>query len=94
MVIEKMYSSVKPDKILYVSHSDGSAEARLRKNIHQEETDDGQIWVADEIFISRTMLTAEEIDSQFDEYFFVVPETTIGDLVEAIDILTNIILEV
>ena len=81
-----------PERIEYMQHRDGSAEARLRKNIHEETTEDGTIWVANEVYIPRTFLSQAELDANFDSYFLVEPETTIADLTEAIDILTSIVL--
>lgn len=86
--MQKTYYSTEPEKILYLPQSDGTAEVYLRKNI--EQTEDG--WVADEVQI-RTRLTELEILTQFDSYFVEEIETTIEDLVEAIDILTGIVLE-
>lgn len=86
--MQKTYFSTEPEKILYLPQSDGTAEAYLRKNTRQ--TEEG--WEADEVQI-RTRLTEEEILAQFDSYFVERIETTIGDLVEAIDILTGIVLE-
>lgn len=86
--MQKTYYSTEPEKILYLPQSDGTAEVYLRKNI--EQTEDG--WVADEAQI-RTRLTELEILTQFDSYFAEEIETTIEDLVEAIDILTGIVLE-
>lgn len=92
MMMEKVQFSELPEKIFYLKHSDGSAEARLRRNIQEVETDDGVMWTATEVFIPHTMLTVEELDGQFDTYFYEEPETTIADLTEAIDILTEIVL--
>jgi hypothetical protein len=86
--MQKTYFSTEPEKILYQPQSDGTAEVYLRKNI--EQTEEG--WVADEVQI-RTRLTEREILAQLDSYFVEEIETTIGDLVEAIDILTGIVLE-
>ena len=86
--MQKTFFSKEPEKILCLSQSDGTAEVYLRKNIKQ--TEDG--WEADEVQI-RTRLTEQEILTQFDSYFVEEIETTIGDLVEAIDILTEIVLE-
>ena len=86
--MQKTYFSTKPEKILYLPQSDGTAEVYLRKNI--EQTEDG--WEADEAQIC-TRLTEQEVLAQFESYFVEQIETTIGDLVEAIDILTGIVLE-
>lgn len=90
--MQKTYFSEEPQRILYLPQSDGKAEVCLRKNIEHIDGDDGEQWVADEVQF-KTMLSQEEVLSQFDEYFVEEIETTISDLVEAIDILTGIILE-
>lgn len=91
--MEKGIYAEQPERIFYLRHRDGSAEARLRRNIKQEETENGTIWTATEVFIPRTMLTAEELDANFDNYFVAEePETAIEDLTQAIDILTSIVL--
>lgn len=86
--MQKTYFSAEPEKILYLPQSDGTAEVYLRKNILQ--TEEG--WEADEVRLC-TRLTEQEILTQFDSYFVEQIETTIEDLVEAIDILTEIVLE-
>ena len=40
----------------------------------------------------RTRLTEEEVIAQAENYFIEEPETTIEDLVEALDILTGIVI--
>ena len=71
--------------------ADGSAEVWLRRNIRQEEAEEGPVWTADEVSF-RTRLTQEEIIAQADSYFIEEPETTIDDLIEALDILTGIVI--
>ena len=91
--MEKAFFSTEPDQIQYMPQPDGSAEVWLRANIEQIEMEDGTAWKADEVHFN-TYLTQEEILAQADTYFTEPePETTIADLVEAIDILTGIILE-
>ena len=86
--MERTMYSEQPERISYLLHEDGSAEVRLRKHI----VEDGDQWTALEVFIPRTFLSVEEIETQFDSYFIEEPEVTIADLTEAIDILTNIVL--
>lgn len=86
------YFVTEPDAVSYLSRPDGKAEVYLRRNITPYETEEGSGWKADEVFFE-TMLSEEEVAAQFDSYFIDEPETTIGDLVDAIDILTQIILE-
>ena len=50
------------------------------------------MWEADEVQI-HTRLSEEEVLAQADMYFEEEIETTIEDLVEALDILTGIVLE-
>ena len=71
-----------------LSKDDGTAEVYLRRNI--EQTEEG--WQADEVFVE-TRLSQAEVEAQFDSYFMEEPEPTIGDLIEAVDILTQIVLE-
>lgn len=86
--MQKTYYSGEPTQIVYFPQDNGVAEVYLRKNI--EKTEDG--WCADEVQIY-TRLSEEEVLNQFDNYFVEKIETTIDDLVEAIDILTGIVLE-
>lgn len=89
--MEKAYFTAEPDRIIYLPQSDGSAEVRLRRNITSEETEEGQVWTADEVFF-RTRLPQEEVEAQFDSYFIEEPETTMDDLVEALNILTDLMI--
>lgn len=90
--MEKTYFTNEPERILYLKQNEGPAEVWLRQNIEEIETEEGIQWTAEEVMI-HTNLTQEEIESQFDSYFFEEPETTVDDLVEAIDLLTTIVLE-
>lgn len=91
--MEKVMYSELPERITYMRHHDGSAEAKLRKNIEEIITEDGTMWTANEVYIPHTMLAQEEIEAQFDSYFKIEePEATIEDLTEALDILTSIVL--
>jgi hypothetical protein len=92
--MEKGIYSELPERIDYLQHRDGSAEARLRRNIKEGQDDEGNIiWTATEVYIPHTMLSEEEIDARFNDYFVAEePEATIADLTEAIDILTSIVL--
>ena len=78
-----------PKEIDYRKQADGFAEVWLYTNIREVEEDG---FVADGVFF-KTKLSEEEVLAQKGIYFAEEePETTIDDLVEAIDILTNIIL--
>ena len=91
--MHEAYFTTEPAAISYLSRPDGVAEVYLRRNIESFETAEGDTaWKADEVFFE-TMLSEEEVADQFDNYFIEEPETTIDDLVDAIDILTQIILE-
>ena len=91
--MHEAYFTTEPAAVSYLSRPDGKAEVYLRRNITEYETEEGGTgWKADEVFFE-TMLSEEEVSEQFDSYFIEEPETTIGDLVDAIDILTQIILE-
>lgn len=88
----KTYFATEPDRISYLPQADGTAEVWLRRNIQEVESEDGPMWEADEVqFFTR--LSEEEVLSQEDKHFEEPIETTLDDLVEAIDILTGIILE-
>lgn len=91
--MQKTQFSEQPDRIFYLPLSNGSAEVALRRNIVETEDSEGHpMWEADEVkFISH--LSRSEIEAQFDSYFLEEPETTIEDLKEALQILTEIILE-
>lgn len=56
----------------------GQADVWLRRNIHQEESDEGIFWSADEKYI-RTGLTLDEVNAQFDALFDAEPETPLTD---------------
>lgn len=90
--MDKTFFTERPERMAYLQQGDGTAEVWLRDNIEREETEEGVRWSADEVMI-RTHLSQDEIESQFDSYFFIEPETTVADLVEAIDLLTTIVLE-
>lgn len=87
----KAYFTAEPDQISYMPQNNGEAEVWLRRNIRQEEAEEGPVWVADEVSF-RTRLTEEEVIAQAEKYFIEEPETTIEDLVEALDILTGIVI--
>lgn len=88
----KVYYSEQPDRIAYYPQENGTAEVYLRKNIKEEELEDSIIWTADEVFL-KTRLSEEEVEEQFDSYFVEQIEATIDDLVDAIEVLANIIME-
>ena len=54
------------------------ADVWLRRNIQQEESDEGIFWSADEKYI-RTGLTLDEVNAQFDALFDAEPETPLTD---------------
>lgn len=94
--MERVEYSEQPERILYLPQADGSAEVWLRNNIRQAHKTDGElewdIWVAEEVMF-RTHLTLEEVTAQFDSYFTIPdPQPTIEDLVEAMNILEDILL--
>ena len=89
--MQKAYFTQEPGRVWYIPQTDGSAEVWLRRNIEEIETEEGTQWRADEVTFT-TRLTEEEVLEQADSYFIEEPETTISDLVEAIDILTGIII--
>ncbi len=94
--MERVEYSEQPERILYLPQADGSAEVWLRNNIRLVNRTDGElswnIWVAEEVMFV-THLTLEEVTTQFDEYFVVPePQPTIEDLVEAMNILEDILL--
>lgn len=89
--MERVQFSGRPERILYMKNV-GKADVWLRKNITEVTTEEGTLWEADEVYVS-TYLSRKEIESQFDSYFEEEIPVTVEDLAEAIDILTNIILE-
>lgn len=89
--MQKVYFTAEPGQILYMPQADGSAEVWLRKNINEKTSAEGTIWTADEVFF-KTHLTEKEVIAQADKYFVEEPETTINDIVEALDILTSIVI--
>lgn len=92
--IKVHFGAQRPPEIDYRMQANGSAEVWLYNDVHEEiNTDGNSDFVADGIFLE-TSLTQEEVEAQRDFYFEPVePETTMADLVEAINILTDIILE-
>lgn len=56
----------------------GQADVWLRRNIQQEESDEGVFWSADEKYI-RTGLTLDEVNAQFDALFDAEPVTPLTD---------------
>lgn len=89
--MQKTYFTTEPDRVLFKPLADGSAEVYLRRNIEERESEEGG-WQADEVFFT-TNLSQAEVEAQFDSYFMEEPEPTIADVVEALDTLTQIILE-
>ena len=87
----KAYFTQEPGQVLYLSQADGMAEVWLRRNIESHETEEGTVWSADEVQFN-TMLTEEEVIERASIYFIEEPETTIDDLVEALDILSSIVM--
>jgi len=61
-------------------------------NIEPYVTEESSGYQADEVMFY-TRLSQEEVLEQFDSYFIEEPEPTISDLVEAIDILAEIVME-
>lgn len=68
----KTQFSQKPDKMLYMQLSDGSADVWLRKNIKkqtgEQEGEPFTYYVADEVYF-RTRDAKEQIEANFEEYF-------------------------
>lgn len=89
--MNRVQFSEQPERILYMENK-GKADVWLRKNITEVTTEEGTLWEADEVYVS-TYLSSEEIAQQFDSYFEEEIPITVEDLAEALDILTNIILE-
>ena len=87
----KAYFTQEPGQVLFIPRSDGTNEVWLRRNIEEIETEDGTAWRADEVSFE-TCLTEQEVLDQADSYFIEEPETTIDDLVEALDILASIVI--
>ena len=68
----------KPGTVQYMKLPNGQADVWLRRNIQQEESDEGVFWSADEKYI-RTGLTLDEVNAQFDALFDAEPETPLTD---------------
>lgn len=68
----------KPETVQYMKLPNGHADVWLRRNIQQEENDEGVFWSADEKYI-RTGLTLDEVNAQFDALFDAEPETPLTD---------------
>lgn len=68
----------KPETVQYMKLPNGLADVWLRRNIQQEECDDGVFWSAEEKYI-RTGLTLDEVNAQFDALFDAEPETPLTD---------------
>ena len=84
----------KPKEIEYRSQPDGFAEVWIYRDIHAEVDSDGNVdFVADGVLL-KTKLSEEEVISQRESYFKTdeTEEITTADLVEALDILTSIVL--
>ena len=91
--MQKARFTEEPEVIVRLPRPDGSAEVWLRSDIHEVTDGEETYWEADEVqFVSR--LSEEEIMNQADMYFIEEPEVTINDLVEAIDILADLVMEV
>ena len=68
----------KPETVQYMTLPNGQADVWLRRNIQQEESDEGVFWSADEKYI-RTDLTLDEVNAQFDALFDAEPVTPLTD---------------
>lgn len=68
----------KPETVQYMKLHNGQADVWLRRNIQQEESDEGVFWSADEKYI-RTGLTLDEVNAQFDALFDAEPVTPLTD---------------
>ena len=68
----------KPETVQYMKLPNGLADVWLRRNIQQEESDEGVFWSADEKYI-RTGLTLDEVNAQFDALFDAEPVTPLTD---------------
>lgn len=68
----------KPETVQYMKLPNGQADVWLRRNIQQEESDEGVFWSADEKY-TRTGLTLDEVNAQFDALFDAEPETPLTD---------------
>ena len=68
----------KPKTVQYMKLPNGQADVWLRRNIQQEESDEGVFWSADEKYI-RTGLTLDEVNAQFDALFDAEPVTPLTD---------------
>ena len=68
----------KPETVQYMKLPNGQADVWLRRNIQQEESDEGVFWSADEKYI-RTGLTLDEVNAQFDALFDAEPKTPLTD---------------
>ena len=92
--MEKVTFTEEPEVILYMPQVNDTADVWLRKNIEiKKDTEGNEYYKADEVYFN-TRLTKEEVMEQFDSYFIIEePEPTIQDLVEALDIVTQIVLE-
>ena len=97
-IIKVHFGGTKPQDMEYFKQADGMAEVWLYNNIREETDADGNTeFVADGVML-KTCLSAEEIETRRDNYFTEEPTTvteeptTVEDLVEAINILTSIVL--
>ena len=68
----------KPETVQYMNLPNGQADVWLRRNIQQEESDEGVFWSADEKYI-RTGLTLDDVNAQFDALFDAEPVTPLTD---------------
>lgn len=69
-MLDKVYYDHEPTPIHIESH-DGYADIWLAKNIHEETSEEGTAWVADEVYgkITENIPTKEEIESDFHIWF-------------------------
>ena len=64
----KAYYTQEPEAIQYMALPTGYADVWLRQDIQQEETEDGTVWTAEEVYF-RTSLSEEEVTENFDTLF-------------------------
>lgn len=93
VAVKVHFGAERPKDIDYRKQVSGIAECWLYRDVHEETDADGNSeFVAEGVFIE-TMLTEEEVQARRESYFEEPKEdVTVGDLVEALDILTNIVL--
>ena len=93
VAVKVHFGSERPNDIDYKKQVDGLAEVWVYRDVHEEQDAEGnREYVADGVFI-RTMLSEEEVQARRDSYFQEPEEdVTVSDLVEALGILTDIVL--